>query len=113
MSTTDEETFIVQRHIACPSCSSSDAYCIWSDHHGHCFSCGYTYFPEKSVKKKLTTELKQSITQEITGIKSRGLYEDTLRKFNVRVDNGPVIRFLTTIKRGDRWLQRENSRQRV
>ena len=94
MSTTDEETFIVQRHIACPSCSSSDAYCIWSDDHGHCFSCGYTYFPEKSGQEKTHHRAKTiDYSGDYTGIKSRGLYEDTLRKFNVRVDNGPVIRF--------------------
>lgn len=34
-----------------------------------------------------------SYSGEFAGIRSRGLNEDTLRKFNARVDDGPVIRF--------------------
>jgi hypothetical protein len=30
---------ILEQHIPCPMCSSSDAYCIYSDGHGYCFSC--------------------------------------------------------------------------
>ena len=94
MLTTDEESFVVQRHIACPSCSSSDAYCIYSDDHGHCFSCGYTYFPKKSGQEKTHYRARTiDYSGDFAGIKSRGLYEDTLRKFNVRVDQGPVIKF--------------------
>lgn len=32
---------IVDRHIPCPSCTSSDAYCTYDDGHGYCFSCEY------------------------------------------------------------------------
>ena len=28
-------------HNPCPSCPSSDAYFVYSDGHGHCYSCGY------------------------------------------------------------------------
>ena len=38
---------IIEQHIACPVCPSSDAYCIYEDGHGHCYSCGYHYFPNK------------------------------------------------------------------
>lgn len=32
---------LVERHIPCPSCTSSDAYCEYDDGHGWCFSCNY------------------------------------------------------------------------
>lgn len=32
---------LVETHIACPECPSSDAYCTYDDGHGYCFSCGY------------------------------------------------------------------------
>ena len=35
-----EGTFI--EHVACPHCGSSDAYAIYSDGQGHCFSCNKT-----------------------------------------------------------------------
>jgi len=40
---------IVQRHIACPVCPSSDAYCVYADGHGHCYSCSYHYLPNEEV----------------------------------------------------------------
>ena len=33
------------RHQSCPKCGSSDALGVYSDGHGHCFSC-QTYFKE-------------------------------------------------------------------
>lgn len=32
---------VVQLHIPCPHCTSSDAYCIYDDGHGYCYSCRY------------------------------------------------------------------------
>jgi twinkle protein len=32
---------LVETHIACPKCPSSDAYCVYDDGHGYCFSCQY------------------------------------------------------------------------
>ena len=37
---------IVDQHIPCPSCPSSDAYCTYDDGHGYCFSCNY-YKPKE------------------------------------------------------------------
>lgn len=39
-------TKIVERHIPCPNCTSSDAYCTYNDGHGYCYSCSY-YKPGK------------------------------------------------------------------
>ena len=93
MSTTDEESFVTQAHLPCPSCSSSDAYCLYSDGHGYCFSCGSYTSGEGSDQKQTQRAKTIDYSGDYTGIKSRGLHEETLRKFNVRVDNGPVIRF--------------------
>ncbi len=43
----------MKQHIACPldGCDSSDAYVLYDDGHGWCFSCGRGYFPNK-VKPK-------------------------------------------------------------
>ena len=38
---------IVQQHIPCPVCPSSDAYCLYADGHGHCYSCQYHYLPNR------------------------------------------------------------------
>lgn len=32
---------ITELHQPCPSCPSSDAYCVYEDGHGYCFSCNY------------------------------------------------------------------------
>lgn len=32
---------IVERHIPCPQCPSSDGYCVYADGHSHCFVCDY------------------------------------------------------------------------
>jgi twinkle protein len=38
---------IIERHVQCPSCPSSDAYCLYEDGHGYCFSCNYFYKPNR------------------------------------------------------------------
>lgn len=38
---------VVQPHIPCPVCPSSDAYCLYDDGHGFCYSCNYLYKPNK------------------------------------------------------------------
>ena len=93
MSTTADESYVIQAHLPCPNCSSSDAYCRWSDGHGYCFSCGSYTHGEGSNQKQTNRIRKIDYSGDYSGIKSRGLHEDTVRKFNVRVDKGPVIKF--------------------
>jgi twinkle protein len=38
---------IVDQHVPCDNCGSSDARCNYSDGHGYCFSCSYYYPPDK------------------------------------------------------------------
>lgn len=39
---------IQHQHISCPNCPSSDAYCIYDDGHGYCFSCNF-YKPRENT----------------------------------------------------------------
>lgn len=56
---------IIERHIPCEDCGSSDAKCVYSDGHTYCFSCGryngrevvvgpqtYEYLPWRGVQKE-------------------------------------------------------------
>lgn len=36
-----ESTSTCLRHDPCPACTSSDAFAVYDDGHGHCFSCGH------------------------------------------------------------------------
>ena len=75
-------------HCPCPNCGSSDALSIYSDGHGYCFSCN-TYFKgnnsdyEKGAKKKMSKECVpiEDLKGEFKAIPSRGLTEDTCRKY--------------------------------
>ena len=89
---------IVKRHISCPCGDSSDAYSIYSDGHGYCFSCS-KYFPATSDDTLRSTEEKGefipvSITNnwntalankgEFIGIPDRNINIDTCRKYGVK-----------------------------
>lgn len=109
------------KHTACSSCSSSDAYAVYSDGSGHCFSCGFTVLSEEykenldepkvrsSIRKdKVLTDkpisTKPAISvEENQEIKAntvidpgvfRGLRKDVSSVFGVRYtmdDNGAVV----------------------
>jgi twinkle protein len=86
---------IIDRHIQCPSCPSSDAYCVYEDGHGHCFSCGYHYIPKvsndwididsKAIKDKgilikdITDNMDTVYTYEYLPL--RGITKDTFRTY--------------------------------
>lgn len=55
-----------QGHGPCPKCPSSDAFYVWNDGHGHCFSCGF----HKSSEPSLDT-IRNSLTKEKKG---RGVF---------------------------------------
>lgn len=74
---------VVEKHIPCPHCSSSDAYCKYDDGHGYCFSC-HTYDGGKIDLDQYTYEY----------IPLRGLSKDTLRFYDIktRIDkNGEPV----------------------
>lgn len=66
---------IKELHTPCPKCPSSDAYCIYEDDHGHCFSCNYHYFPERGFDLNDT-----EFTYEY--LPARGISRETFRFYN-------------------------------
>ena len=90
-----EDSIPVQSHQPCPSCPSSDAYSIYSDGHGFCFSCGY-HSPSDGSNQTPSSKGVGFIEYggDFAAIKSRRITEETCRKFNVRVEaTGRAIRF--------------------
>ncbi len=41
---------VVQSKLPCPKCPSSDAYHLYDDGHGHCYSCNYHYWPKEEFE---------------------------------------------------------------
>jgi twinkle protein len=70
---------IVELHKPCPQCSSSDAYCLYDDGHGYCFSC-QTYFPKENSNG--STDASEEPTYEYLPI--RGLNKTTLKWFDTK-----------------------------
>ena len=74
---------------SCPNCPSSDAFAVYSDSHGHCFSCGYhtkgdNQGPTNSNKRRAVS--KDLITDaEFKALGKRKISEDTCRKFGYQV----------------------------
>ena len=97
------------RHEPCPFCTSSDAFAVYSDGSGYCFSCGQHRRAEGNKDLLLhqtprrTSKMRESQTREVkrisydgefARISSRNITEDTCRKFNVRIDpTRNVIKF--------------------
>lgn len=67
---------VVQSRLPCPSCTSSDAYHVYDDGHGYCFSCQY-YNPSKSQHNATTEYTYQFVPW-------RGISEGTLRTFDAK-----------------------------
>ena len=82
------------RHEPCPACPSSDAFAVYSDGSGYCFSCGHhTRGDGSELQPRRTMNGPITLSGDFARINNRNLTEETCRKFNVRVDSGPVIRF--------------------
>ena len=91
-SSPNENEFV--RHEPCPECTSSDAFAIYSDGGGYCFSCGHHSKGDgQPISTNTTRKPMINYSGDFAGIRSRKITEDTCKKFNVRVDVGPVIRF--------------------
>lgn len=66
---------IVQQHIPCPVCPSSDAYVLYGDGHGYCFSCKYLYLPNRGFEEEM-------FTYEF--LQHRGLSRSTLEFYDIK-----------------------------
>lgn len=85
---------LVEAHLPCPECSSSDAYCIYSDGHGYCFSCR-VHIKDATVPEsdhKNIRETNRSVSQFVQGsyqdLPERKLFEKTLRMFKYTIKDG-------------------------
>jgi twinkle protein len=82
------------RHEACPSCSSSDAFAIYSDGGGYCFSCGHHRKGDGQstpTNQGRPTRMIQ-YSGDYASLRKRKISEETCKKFNVRQE-GPSLRF--------------------
>ncbi|MCP9877334.1 toprim domain-containing protein, partial [Cyanobium sp. A2C-AMD] len=86
-------------HEACPHCGSSDAMSRYSDGHGFCFSC-HTYEAGDGEPREALAPSSFYYEGDFAPIRNRCITEATCRKFNVRVAQGPVLRFPYTDKSG-------------
>jgi len=71
---------VVQSKLPCPFCNSSDAYHLYDDGHGYCFSCKSYYHPKKAIDLN-------TYTYEYLPI--RGIDVATLRKYDVKTKIDP------------------------
>lgn len=85
---------LVEAHLPCPDCSSSDAYSIYSDGHGYCFSCR-VHIKDAQVpdrEHKISKEKDRSVSQFVQGsyqdLPDRNLFEKTLKLFKYTIKDG-------------------------
>lgn len=81
-----------QNHLPCPldDCSSSDAYTLYEDGHGFCFSCNRPHFPEN--EKSMTKE-----SYSVQYAPWRGITRKTMERYGVQAhvdDNGNPVEFM-------------------
>lgn len=69
---------VTEATLPCPECPSSDAYFLYDDGHGYCYSCGWSYQPNKN--KELIDLVEGSSFQYV---KNRCISEDVFRFYNV------------------------------
>lgn len=67
-----------QTHLPCPSCTSSDAYSVYEDGHGFCYSCKKYFKPDWEKNSFVNTEFHYEV------IPTRGLTKETLQFYNIR-----------------------------
>lgn len=83
-----ESESVLLYKTSCDDCGSSDACCVYSDGHTHCFSCGTTHQngAERAAPKS-DDELDNDdlVTGQFKDLAARGIREDTCRKFGYMV----------------------------
>lgn len=95
-----EEQEALQVHQPCDHCGSSDAVAIYEDH-TFCFSCSHHEFTKEQEGKKHMTNKMFAVTGKTMGIQSRGLTEETCKKFGytIGMHNGAPVQ-IANYKRG-------------
>ena len=91
----DSDDNVVISQGPCPSCTSSDAWTLYSDGGGYCFSCGHFQKGEGGQATQLPSNYLPKMVNysgDFGGLRSRKISEETCKKFNVRQE-GPCLRF--------------------
>ena len=83
---TQQEANSLLRHTSCKACGSSDGNALYSDGHSFCFVC--SAYSSKTVGDNPDKKVKNNgipLEGEIKALKSRGIDEETARKWQYRV----------------------------
>lgn len=85
----DDSTLITKGPCPSPNCGSSDAYALYSDGHGYCFSCGHYEHGDGSdhshQPRKKSPMSREFLHGEYRALKARGITEETCRKFGYTI----------------------------
>lgn len=72
---------LLEAHLPCPLCNSTDAYSRYDDGHGYCFSCeGYT--PSEGQEEQASFESSDKFSYEF--LPWRSVTSETFRAFNTK-----------------------------
>lgn len=95
----------IATHVPCPNptCGSSDAYTLYDNGQGHCFSCGHHTYPNKKPEGE-----RHIYTEQYLGW--RGVTKETFAKFGVKTQinaDGTPVRLAIPFPFGMqyRWLR--------
>jgi twinkle protein len=103
-----ESNLVMQ--TACPKCPSSDAYSLYDDGHGYCYSCGHRSAGNNDTQKPQEKFMQLDLIQggEISPLRKRGIHLDTTTKFKYEVGNykGKTCQIANYIKDGSRVAQK-------
>lgn len=105
----DEESYPVESHVSCDVCGSSDARTVYSDGHSFCYSCE-TLTPADG--SHVPSGVGFSYSGDFSAIRSRKITLDTCKKFNVRVADGPRLRFPYTTQSGQVVAYKERDKEK-
>lgn len=86
-------------HVECEKCGSRDNAALYSDGHSYCFGCGdWQGDGEAPTERKKGAANQELIEGDYVPIRSRGLSEETCRKFGYKVGkdkNGNTVHLAT------------------
>jgi len=82
------ESEVIEAHVSCDKCGSSDARSNYSDGHGYCYSCGHYYHPEGKPYTGGTKRMPVDFTPvegTVKPLKVRGITKETCQKFGYKI----------------------------
>lgn len=81
----EESSTVIEAHVSCPDCGSSDARCVYSDGHSYCFSCQKTT-PSVDAPSKKTERVAGNLIDpanlNLEPLVKRGITKDTCHKYD-------------------------------